>query len=90
MKILYAIPVLLMLAGASCEHRSEQLPPPNYPPNTLTLCPEIQQLVYDEKLNGIQLGEFYKEKLDLNKQYADCATIHNALVKFIKQQQEEK
>lgn len=87
MKIIYAIPVLLMLSGASCQTKVDM---PDYPANTLIECPEIQKLVVDAQANGVPLKDYYLAKSELNKQYADCATIHNELVRFIKEQQAQK
>jgi hypothetical protein len=87
MKLYYAIPVLLMLMGASCQVKVDS---PNYPANTLVECPEIQKLVVDAQSKGVTLKDYYLAKSELNKQYADCATIHNELVRFIKEQQSKK
>ena len=89
MKLWYIIPVLLFAMGASCE-RKPTIEMPKYPANLLVECPELKPLVLDEAINGIALGEYYKNNIADNKQYADCATIHNELVRFIKQQQKEK
>ena len=84
MKLYYAFPILLMLMGSSCQTKVD---PPNYPANTLVECPEIQKLVVDAQSKGVTLKDYYLAKSELNKQYADCATIHNELVRFIKEQQ---
>ena len=88
MKAWYLIPILLLTMGASCQKKPD-IQTPKYPANLLVECPELKQLVIDEKIGGITLGEYYKSKIAENKQYADCATIHNELVRFIKKQQEK-
>lgn len=87
MKLYYILPILLMLAGASCQPRVDA---PDYPENTLVECPEIKELVIDAEKQGVPLKGYYFAKGDLNTQYADCATIHNKLVRFIKEQQSKK
>lgn len=89
MKLYYAIPILLMLMGASCQ-RKPDVEEPKYPANTLVECPELKEFVIDQQIDGVLLEKYYLEKSGLNKQYADCATIHNELVRFIKQQQKKK
>jgi len=86
MKKLLMIIALVPLMGASCERRPT-IEPPKYPANALVECPELQQLVIDEKIDGTTLRDYYIDRTNLNKQYADCATIHNELVRFIKTQQ---
>ena len=83
-KILFAIPIMLMLMGASCQTKPDMN---NYPPNTLVECPQLKETVLAANAQGISLGEFYLDDGKLVKQYADCATIHNELIRFIKQQQ---
>ena len=87
MKPIYMLPLLIALAGASCQTKVDA---PDYPANTLVECPEIKKLVVDAQAAGVPLKDYYLAKGELNKQYADCATIHNELVRFIKKQQSEK
>lgn len=89
---LMSLPIMLMLAGASCQPRPDvdAGADPEYPANTLTECPELTALVVDAKIDGVQLREFYLDSNNTDKLYADCATIHNELVRFIKSEQEKK
>lgn len=89
---LFALPIMLMLAGASCQTKpdSDAGDLPEFPANTLTECPELEMLVVDAALDGVQLKGFYIDGNSTDKQYADCATIHNQLVRFIKSEQEKK
>lgn len=89
MKKLLWIPLLLIVSGfTSCGGtRSTSV---NFPPNTLVECPEIKKLIIDEKVDGVRLKDYYIARGELNSQYADCATIHNELVRFIKSEQNNK
>lgn len=88
MKLHYLIPVLFLLMGASCSKTKPESV--SYPLNTLVECPELQEIVMEADATGITLGEFYLHEGKVIKQYADCATIHNELVRFIKKQQKKK
>ena len=90
---LFGIPVILMLMGSSCSPTRPDIgagADPEYPANTLTECPGLTALVVDSGIDGVKLREFYLDSNSVDKQYADCATIHNELVRFIKSEQEKK
>ena len=87
MKIVYLVPLLIAVAGASCQTKVNL---PNYPANTLVECPELELLVIDAESKGVSLKNYYLDSSRADKQYADCATIHNELVRFIKKQQIQK
>lgn len=91
--LLFALPILMMLAGSSCSPTRPDADAgalPEFPPNTLTECPELALLITDAEIDGILLKNFYIAGNDEDKQYADCATIHNQLVRFIKAEQEKR
>ena len=88
MKLYYVIPILLLLMGASCSPTKPD--GVDYPLNTLVECPELKEIVIEADASGVDLGEFYVHDGKVVKQYADCASIHNELVRFIKQEQTKK
>lgn len=88
--VLFALPMLLLLAGASCSPTKPNTDAgalPEFPPNTLVECPELVQLITDATIDGVRLKDFYVDSNSTDKQYADCASIHNELVRFIKLEQ---
>tara|TARA_R110000868_G_scaffold372012_1_gene635793 strand:- start:1119 stop:1397 length:279 start_codon:yes stop_codon:yes gene_type:complete len=89
MKQLLILPVLLLLGGCPVA-TNPFVKMPDYPPTVLQECKELEQTVIDATADGVSLEVFYKEKIALNKQYADCASMHNELIRFIKKQQDKK
>ena len=89
MKQLLILPVLLLLGGCPAA-TNPFVNMPDYPPNVLQECKELEQTAIDATADGVSLEVFYKEKMSLNKQYADCASMHNELIRFIKKEQDKK